>query len=417
MRTSFPFLIFMMAVFGQTENQDALLARQLDQQAIKLRTVSDVDPITLRAVEHAEMAGDALLLARCLHNRAMILRELHRYDDAEPIHRRVLSLLESNKSTPHSIAMALQSLASLLFYKHRHAEAEHLLLRAVRFPLRNDSPLVLTLVLNTLGQVQYALGKDRDAESSFKRALSVHASIKTSPSDEEFRYTLVAGETVENLLALILNNQGLVAFRLGQLSQAEACWRRSIALYKRATTSPSVTIAAPMANLGEILRFQKRYAESAEQISQALSIFEVTLGPESYRVALVLNLLGNTLVGSGDLAQARRLYNRSLVIMRKLGGAENSVTGVTLSNLAELHALEGTNSRALELYASGLEILEKSLGPAHPTLIPTLTGQAILLRKVGRAKEAKLAEARRNDIQASASKSSFVSLEDLQRGR
>ena len=130
-----------------------------------------------------------------------------------------------------------------------------------------------------------------------------------------------------------------------------------------------------------------------------------------------MNLLGNTLVGSGDLAQARRLYNRSLAIMRKLGGAANSVTGVILSNLAELHTLEGTNSQALELYASSLEILEKSLGPVHPTLIPTLTGQAILLRKVGRAKEAKLAEARRNHIQASASKSSFVSLEDLQRGR
>lgn len=414
-------LLFLTVLSAQSLDH-AALAKDLSRQVIELRAkqaASAVDQVSRQALEHAELAGDPLILARCLHNRALILRELHLYKEAEPLHRRVLSILQSSKADPAGIAISYQSLASLLHFLNRQSEAEQLLRSAAALPLQNH-PLTLALILNTLGQVKFALGRDREAEELFKRAINSHAVIVKSfasiPTGDEFRYTLVPGETSERLLALILNNQGLVAYRLGQLKQAEKCWRRSISLYRQRPGEATGAVAAPIANLGELLRVLKRFPEAAEQLTEALSLFEVTLGPESYRAALVLNLLGNTLSETGDLGQARRLYDRSLAMTRKVAGEEHSQIGIILSNLAELEVRLGANARALELYTRSLDILEKSLGLTHPQLIPTLTGQASLLKKLGRSKDAKRIEARRNSIQAASARPGMVSLEDLQNG-
>ena len=422
MRTICPFVILLSGLCGQTMDH-ATLARELNEETLRLRakqSATAVDAVSREAIEHAEKAGDSGLLAKCLHNRAQILRELHRYEEAEPLHRRTISLLESSRASPESLAISIHSLASLLTFQHRPAEAEPLLRQALRLPLRQKYPLALTLLLNGLGQVQYALGQDVEAEATFKRALAVHVTIReTAETDggDHLRYTLVPGETSERLWALILNNQGLVAYRLGKLRPAEQCWRQSIDLYRKTPGIATGAVGAPMANLGELLRLQKQFPEAAEQLTAALSIFETTLGPDSYRVALVLNLLGNTLSETGDLAQARRLYNRSLALTRKHAGEEHSQNGVVLSNLAELEVREGSTGRALELYTRSLEILEKSLGPNHPILIPTLMGQVALLRQLGRSKDAKLTATRLNSLRAGSVRSGIVSLEDLRQER
>ncbi len=401
----------------------AALATDLSRQIIELRAkqaAPAVDQVSRKALEHAELAGDPLILAKCLHNRALILRELHLYKEAEPLHRRVLSILQSSKEDPVGIAISYQSLASLLHFLNRQSEAEQFLRSAVALPLQNH-PLTLALILNTLGQVQYALGRDREAEAIFKRAINAQATIGKSfantPKGNEFYYTLVPGETEVNLLALILNNQGLVSYRLRQFKEAEKCWRRSISLYRQQPGKATGVVAAPIANLGELLRLQKRLPEAVEQLTEALSLFEVTLGSESFRVASVLNLLGNTLAATGDLTKARQHYDRSLATIRKLAGEEHHQIGVILSNIAELEVRQGASARALELYTRSLDILEKSLGLTHPQLIPTLTGQASLLKKLGRSKDAKRIEARRNSIQAVSARPGMVSLEDLQNGR
>ena len=411
--------VFLSIISGQSVDH-ATLAKELNRRVLQLRsagTPADFELMSRQAVEHADKAGHPEILSYCLHNRALILRELHRYQEAEPIHRRVLAILEDSKASPQSIAIALQSLASLLVSLHHPSDAEPLLLRAARFPIHQNSPLVFALILNSLGEVQYFLGKDRDAENTFRRAIAVHAAIRALPPDNEFRYALGSGETTGRLLALILNNQGLVAYRLGQKRQAEACWRRSIQLYRQIPGEASGAVGAPIANLAELLRFKKQFSEASKLLVEALSMFEKSFGPDSFRVALILNLLGNAFMETGDLTQARLSYDRALILTKQFAGEGHSHAGIILSNLAELEVRQGTYTGALVFYDRSLEILEKALGQTHPQLIPVLTGQASLLRKIGRSKDAKRLEARRNSIQTGFPKSGMVSLEDLQNGR
>ena len=146
-------------------------------------------------------------------------------------------------------------------------------------------------------------------------------------------------------------------------------------------------------------------------------MFEKSFAPDSFRVALILNLLGNAFMETGDLTQARLSYDRALSLTNQFAGERHSHAGIILSNLAELEVRQGTYTGALVFYDRSLEILEKALGQTHPQLIPVLTGQASLLRKIGRSKDAKRLEARRNSIQTGFPKSGMVSLEDLQNGR
>ena len=405
-------------VFSQNADPKAL-ALLLNQQALDARSkgsAAGADRLTLEALTAAEESNDPISISTCLHNRAMVLRELRRYSEAEPLQRRVVSIMESLNAKPHHLAMGLQTLASLLFITGRPAEAEPLLRRAASFGTRNEAPFVASLVWNSFGEVLYALGQDREAESCFRNALAANVLIRSVSNDDVFQYTLVAGENKERLEALILNNQGLVFYRSGQLQQAEKCWRRSIGLYTKESNA-TASIGSPMANLGELLRFKKQFLEAADYLTQALSLFERTIGPESFRVALVTNLLANALMETGDLAQARRLYERALNLCIKIAGEQHAQTGVILSNLAELELRTGATSKAMELFSKSLSILEASLGPNHPTLIPTLTGQAALLRKLGRKRDAKIAESRWKSIQSLQGSPATISLEDLYAGR
>ena len=107
--------------------------------------------MTLHVIKEAEKTGDALIIAKCLHNRAAILGEAGRFEEAEDAHRRVTALLAS---WPELQAQSLLGHANALFLRRRHAEAEPLLLRAAALPLRQRAPFLLALLLSSLGQGQ-----------------------------------------------------------------------------------------------------------------------------------------------------------------------------------------------------------------------------------------------------------------------
>ena len=370
-----------------------------------------------QAAELAEKTGDPLLLASCLHNWAMLLREHRRYAQAEPLHRRALALVDAAHAKPRHVALALQTLAALLILDYRHAEAEPLLRRAAGLPLRQETPLLAALVLNSLGEVLYARGQDREAESTLKRARSAHGVIRPVPAEDFFDYPIVPGETKEKLLALILNNQGLALYRSGQMKTAEKCFRQCIDLYRRVPNPPVGAIGSPLANLGELLRFEKRYPEATDCLREALSIFQSKIGAETLPVCQVTNALGNIFLEQGNRLEARRHYQRALDICIQAAGESHPQTGVIVGNLAELERREGHTGQSFELFARSLQILERSLGADHPDLIATLAGQAALFRKLGYKREAALAESRRKAIQSRQGAAGMVSLEDLQNGR
>ncbi len=73
---------------------------------------------------------------------------------------------------------------------------------------------------------------------------------------------------------------------------------------------------------------------------------------------------------------------------------------ISLNNLAELYRAQEAYARAEPLYKRTLEILEKVLGPEHPSVARNLENYAVLLRGTGRSNEATKMEARAKAIRA-----------------
>ncbi len=72
----------------------------------------------------------------------------------------------------------------------------------------------------------------------------------------------------------------------------------------------------------------------------------------------------------------------------------------SLNNLALLYEAQGYYAEAEPLYQRSLAIMEKVLGPEHPSVATSLENYAALLRQTARADEAARMEARAQAIRA-----------------
>jgi tetratricopeptide (TPR) repeat protein len=132
-------------------------------------------------------------------------------------------------------------------------------------------------------------------------------------------------------------------------------------------TKLEILAAEPMTSLASLLRDQGGdLAEARRLYERALAIREKKLGPEHPATARSLNGLARLLQDQGDLAEARRLYERALAIREKELGSEHPDTATSVYNLARLLQDQGDLAEARRLYERALAIWEKALGPEHP---------------------------------------------------
>ena len=86
-------------------------------------------------------------------------------------------------------------------------------------------------------------------------------------------------------------------------------------------------------------------------------------GSDHPKVAADLNNLGLLLQAQGDLAGARLVYERALVILQKALGPEHPDTARSLNNLASLLQAQGDLAGARPLFERALAIKRKGARP------------------------------------------------------
>ena len=167
---------------------------------------------------------------------------------------------------------------------------------------------------------------------------------------------------------------------------------------------------------------QGRYAEAEPFYSRALAIAEKTHGPEHPDVARSLNNLaelyraqgldpearatpsacprdsgegpgtrapgtwprasatwGGLYHDHGNYAEAEPLHQRALAIVEKALGPEHPSVATGLNNLAEVYSAQGRYAEAEPLHKRALAIREKALGPEHPDVAQSLNNLSGLL--------------------------------------
>lgn len=299
-----------------------------------------------------------------------------RYEGAEPLFRRALSIREKILGPFHpNTATSLNNLASLLQSKGEYDEAETLFQRALAIDevfLGPEHPGTAS-GLNNFAMLVQSKGEYDRAERLYRRALAIRENVIGEKHSD-------TAQTLGNLAALLHSKC--------DYAEAEIFYRRSLDIRKKVLGLEHPDTAGNLHNYASLLYALGNY-ERAELLSRnALAVYEKVFGPEHPNTATNLGILAALLNRKGDYNGAESLYRRALGIQEKVFGPEHPCTVLNLNNLALMLYSKGDYDSAEPLYRRALCIRKKVLGPEHPNTAQSLETLAVLLHSKGEYDEA-----------------------------
>jgi tetratricopeptide (TPR) repeat protein len=147
-------------------------------------------------------------------------------------------------------------------------------------------------------------------------------------------------------------------------------------------------MATSLNNLAVLLREANRLDEAEALFRRALAIGENSMGPDHPTVATRLNNLAALLHDTNRLGDAEPLYRRALAIHEKTLGHDDPSVAHDLNNLAALLGKTNRIAEAESLLRRALDILVKftqAAGHQHPRLESGRANYAQALKKLGKS--------------------------------
>jgi tetratricopeptide (TPR) repeat protein len=208
----------------------------------------------------------------------------------------------------------------------------------------------------TLGAIYQNLGRQQEAETAYLRALA------TDPSSAE-----------------AMNDLASLYFEMHQYARAEKLLLGCL----RASGSRLAT-ARLRGNLAVLYQAERRYAEAQENYAAARELYEVSNAASTPEMAYVLHNLGSLRLQAGDSEAAMQYSEHAVEIWRESLGPENPIYAEGLAQLAIIYARCGRRADADAAWMRSVGVLEKALGPGHPTTVRVLEAYAAFLRQSGK---------------------------------
>jgi serine/threonine protein kinase/Tfp pilus assembly protein PilF len=204
----------------------------------------------------------------------------------------------------------------------------------------------IDLALN-MGSVEGEASEFEDSRRYFEQALE----LSTRHFGPRHRDTATA-----------LRNLAIVEFRLGDVESATVNFERALEITTELLGSKHPDVAQAAFNLGNALS-QNHPLRARELYEQALGIREEVYGPESVKVAQVLNSIGALHKKAGRNELARETYERALGVF--LENDQAVPAAATLNNLGLLEMSLSNPKGAIQRHEEALKILESRVGDTH----------------------------------------------------
>lgn len=146
----------------------------------------------------------------------------------------------------------------------------------------------------------------------------------------------------------------------------------SIATSQTPPESPELKEATELNRSVVKLYRENKFDEALPLAKRALEIRERLLPPADSRVSISMINLGDVYLGKGDFGNAKRTFERLLLLQEERLGPTNVNVAPTLDRLALLSYRDRNNQKAEELYQRALTIREKGFGPESTQVADTL---------------------------------------------
>jgi serine/threonine protein kinase/Flp pilus assembly protein TadD len=173
-------------------------------------------------------------------------------------------------------------------------------------------------------------------------------------------------------------------------AEAEPLLREALAQRREFLGDRNAATAASVDRLASHLRQRNDYAAAEPLFREALAMRRAVLGPDHREVSKSLNNLALLLFLKGRLDEAEPLYREALAITVRQLGEDHLHTAGTTQNLANVLEQRGRIVEAEALYRRALAIQRKALGDVHPNVSLALNNFGAMLRRENRTEEAEI---------------------------
>jgi tetratricopeptide (TPR) repeat protein len=210
------------------------------------------------------------------------------------------------------------------------------------------------------------------AEQAFSKALQ--EAVKFGPDDTRVGTTL--------------NDLGLVYRAEKKYSEAEGAYRRALDIME-AAYGDSIDVGNVNFNIASVMFDQGHKAEALPNLRRTLGIYDRLLGSTSSKTADVLCMAGESYRLLKRLPESEVALRRCSDIREANGGIiENADLADALHSLALTLASEGKFSAAEPRLKIVERIRERTLGITSPLLAQAMEDHVVVLKEMGREKEA-----------------------------
>ena len=145
--------------------------------------------------------------------------------------------------------------------------------------------------------------------------------------------------------------------------QAEALFKRALALLEKIHQPDHPAIAEAIYNLGQLAIVRERPVEGEGYFERWLSLQEKAKAPASEKQALVTMMFAMARAGRKDWREAERQLGKAQTILEQVKGTDNEQYVELFAQRAKLAVLAGEFDRAEVLLNQGLEAFARRIGP------------------------------------------------------
>jgi serine/threonine-protein kinase len=192
--------------------------------------------------------------------------------------------------------------------------------------------------------------------------------------------------------AAVMDTIGEVDLALGRYDQAAPLLERALALRRRTGGSESLEVAHSLEHLAALQSERFKYKDAEKLLRQSLAIRRRLQGADALAVARTLNQLGGALSGNSAspevAAEVEKLYRQALDTARKAEGPAGPTVAENLLSLAKLKQIRGEYAQAEALFRQGLAVERQALGDRDPRLYHAQADFGAALIDAGKFKEA-----------------------------
>jgi len=318
------------------------------------------------------------------------------YAEAESSLTCAFSVLERQHSTDSDHWWSVfHELASLRLEQGMYAAAESSLTAALKICRESaePKPTLLALTLNDLGLICFKTGRYVEAETLYVEAMEMWESAGSSGG-----------------VASALNNLGGLYYKEGRYEEALQCHERALRLRRKHYNPGYTEIAGSLNHLGVLYCDFGRFFEAEEAFREALDIRIKTVGRKHWRVGQILSNKARLYQRQGLCDEAEAFYRQSLEVLDSALGCNHPEIAMCLSNLGSVYLMQGRSKEALQTYQRAFEIATAALGPDHPDVATCMSGLAIALQDEGYPDDAANLEMQAYDIRQHVFQNGFETL-------